>query len=219
MDRRDRQTPSPQMYRSAGENHRPRTPSPSPTNTLTPSYGSRQQSRDVSVGQPSSESYEEAIELRPRNTSEASTYCKNAHSSGDRPREGSGGGMAVEILINIHDESCGYRRGSSADNDKDAQPLPVNNGPILSQGGQPNGRTKEKHLTFSESTEQLLSAKTSPIKENGSVETGKVAKGDVGKSVVCVNVNKSSLKATTPLQVDSVVAKKSAKGKDQETML
>lgn len=45
MDRRDRQTPSPQMYRSAGENHRPRTPSPSPTNTLTPSYGSRQQSR------------------------------------------------------------------------------------------------------------------------------------------------------------------------------
>lgn len=175
--------------------------------------------KDVSVGQPSSESYEEAIELRSRNASETSTYCKNTHPSGDRTHEGSGGGMAVEILINIHDESCGYRRGSSADNDKDAQPLPVNNGPILSQGGQPNGRTKEKHLTFSESTEQLLSAKTSPIKENGLVETGKAAKGDGGKSVVCVNVNKSSLKATTPLQVDSVVAKKSVKGKDQETML
>ncbi|XP_042236023.1 secretin receptor-like isoform X2 [Homarus americanus] len=49
-ERRDRQTPSPQMLRSNGgdgQSSRPRTPSPSPTPILTPSYVSRQQSKDA----------------------------------------------------------------------------------------------------------------------------------------------------------------------------
>nr|XP_053633517.1 parathyroid hormone/parathyroid hormone-related peptide receptor-like isoform X2 [Cherax quadricarinatus] len=240
-ERRDRQTPSPQMPRSEGgdgSNSRPRTPSPSPTPTLTPSYVSRQQSRDMSMEQGSTESYDEAIELQPCTASDGTQHQKIVvqESSFEDPVyspsylstvksasvevstvRNTSESTPVEILIDFHDESCNFLEDTNL---KNVEISPKSNGPVSSQNGQVNGRMKEKHLTFSESTEQFLSTKTSPSKENGSIISGsKNSNEDAIKGVICVNVNKNSLKSTTPLQVDSHVIKKSSKGKEQETML
>lgn len=123
--------------------------------------------------------------------------------------------VPVEILINLQDDTQSFHRDDTVKN------VPTStansNGPIVSNG-QVSGKNKEKHLTFSESTEQLLSTKSSPSKENGTIVSGSVSKDDAGR-VICVNVNKHSLKSSTPLQVDSHVVKKTNKGKEQETML
>nr|XP_045601993.1 parathyroid hormone/parathyroid hormone-related peptide receptor-like isoform X1 [Procambarus clarkii] len=240
-ERRDRQTPSPQMARPGGGDgpgSRPRTPSPSPTPTLTPSFVSRQHSRDMSTGQCSSGSFDEAIELQPRTATDVTqlqnhvvqessfedpvyspsylstpTFTSNEVNASKNKTEAT----PVEILIDLHDENCALPEDTNLTNGCSS---PRSNGPVASQNGQVNGKTREKHLTFSESTEQFLSAKTSPSKENGSVIIrSKNNNEDVSKGVICVNVNKNSLKSTSPLQVDSHIIKKNNKGKEQETML
>lgn len=181
------------------------------------------------MGQGSSESYEESIELQPRTTLEGTQQQKrviNESSPDDlttvRPvsddvntNNSFTESTPVEILIDLHDKNYSLKK----DNLKNIQSNHRSNGPVVSQNGQVSEKTKEKHLTFSESTEQLLSAKTSPAKENGSILSGSInRKEDVNKGVICVNVNKNILKSSAPIQVDSRVVRKT-KGKEKETML
>ena len=114
----------------------------------------------------------------------------------------------VEILINLQDDSR-----------RNLVPPPNNSNLLVSLNGQVT-KTKEKHLTFSESTEQFQIAKVSPVKENGSVVSEEGTKKDsMSIGMICVNVNKNSLKSSKPLQVDSHIVPKNTKGDERETML
>lgn len=115
----------------------------------------------------------------------------------------------VEILINLQD------------NNHTNLILPKNNSnPLVSHNGQVMGKIKEKHLTFSESTEQFQIAKVSPMKENGSViSEGGTKIENISKGMVCVSVNKNSLKSSTPQQIDSHLVPKNTKIDERETML
>ncbi|XP_068213640.1 secretin receptor-like isoform X2 [Palaemon carinicauda] len=243
-ERRDRSTPSPQMPRSGypdgGTPSRTRTASPSPTATLTPSYGSRQLSKETNVGLGSSEAYEETIELQPHLPSEGfrspkkSAISAEGHKSSNATlyssQLGAGEGhfrsmddeTTVEILIDLT-ENGDHKKGVANDVLEDADPEKK---PVLateSQNGQVHGKSKEKQekrLKFSESTENRLNCKVAFINEEKRCLLGEGCDGEDkdAKAVVCVSVNKKSLKSTSPLSVESTLVKKSTK-KEQETML
>lgn len=110
----------------------------------------------------------------------------------------------MEILIDLHEDGT-----ERPDNDDGGDKSPNTQA----------SRTKEKHLTFSESTDQFQMAKMSPAKVNGSVVTSDPGtKDEDSRGVICVNVNRNSLKSSSPVQIDSHILKKN-KGKEHETML
>ncbi|XP_063862315.1 parathyroid hormone/parathyroid hormone-related peptide receptor-like isoform X1 [Scylla paramamosain] len=229
-ERKDRQTPSPQMARSTGSDA-PNFPcpnntsaSPSPTATLTPTYNSKHHSRDVTPSRVSSDLCDETIEMQTCSSLEGpqgkSLLDDNHHSllppSSPKPTnmdqqvpKNGKESTQVEILINLQD------------NNHSNFILPPNNSnPLLSHNGQVMVKTKEKHLTFSESTEQFQIAKVSPMKENGSVMSeGGTKMENMNKGMVCVSVNKNSLKSSTPQQIDSHLVPKNTKVDERETML
>ncbi|XP_066989828.1 secretin receptor-like isoform X2 [Macrobrachium rosenbergii] len=244
-ERRDRSTPSPQMPRSGypdgGTPSRPRTASPSPTATLTPSYGSgsRQQSKETNVGQGSSENCEETIELQPRLPSPKKNAASiNGHNSsnatvlsqlgaGEPNFESVDEGTTVEILIDFTDGTTGCKKGILNDALEETDPEKKISFATVSQNGQVHGKSRdkqEKHLTFSESTENRLNYKAACDAEEKRCLLADAGdgegdgEGEDGKGVVCVNVSKKSLKSTSPLLVESTLVKKSTK-REQETML
>lgn len=181
--------------------------------------------QDISPSRGSSDPCDEAIEMQPCSTFDGPQGKLNSddnhHSllplpspkptnvDQQTPKTGNEG-APVEILINLQDDDSRHNLI-----------LPPNNSnPLVSQNGQVTGKTKEKHLTFSESTEQFQSSKVSPVRENGSVMSeGGNKKENMSKGMICVNVNKNSLKSSTPLQVDSHLVPKNIKGDERETML
>lgn len=114
--------------------------------------------------------------------------------------------VPTDILVNLQDETYSSHKSAKTNH---VQYSPRSNGPLISNGKRKDN--KDKYLTFSESTDHLLSAKTSPTKENGLID-------DAGR-MICVNVNKNSLKSSTPLQIDSKLVQKTSKEKERETML
>ncbi|KAK3858246.1 hypothetical protein Pcinc_035556 [Petrolisthes cinctipes] len=235
-ERRERQTPSPQMPRCGGSgemgsttnNIHTNNASPSPTKTLTPTYGTRYQSRDMSSCLGSSEwCTEEAIELQPCTLSDSSQSSSRPSPQPDpryspprlRPTPAVSPspsphppscteGPPVEILIDLHEDGVERTDGDGS----------VRHPPNTQDHA---SRTKEKHLKFSESTDQFQMAKLSPTKVNGAAvvcEPGNTDDNNSSRGVICVNVNKNSLKSSIPVQIDSHILKNS-KGKEHETML
>ncbi|MPC83491.1 hypothetical protein E2C01_078203 [Portunus trituberculatus] len=84
----------------------------------------------------------------------------------------------------------------------------------------PKSVNMDQQVTKNESTEQFQIAKVSPMKENGSVMSeGGTKTENMSKGMVCVSVNKNSLKSSTPQQIDSHLVPKNTKADERETML